>query len=611
MAFESWSGAMPYERYQRLDVWKGQQRVPFRRRNWSQRTTEAFRPERVYTLLIDSKPVSECSMAEGQERGEFVVDSEALTAGWQTLDIDGLADGESCPVWFAFVPGASPAFMPVCTGSYDVASSPGANHEHVWAWKPARYTPGGHPLPPRSYDPAPEVTADVRVDMLVPGEGGNIRHANVSADGIVSSFNRQAYFFDDLTRKFPRVALMDGPRGVGTVCMPTHIEVGRATQTADTNSAPMLNIYVCDPWRLMRVTDSGHVTTLVGYRHHGMPSHWADEPGATLELVGDWRAIPEDRRGFHELWGMAWDSATLAVGGEPIDGREPHLVGPACVVTDSQNNRVCLIEFDPRSHETPAKVTEFATGLMDPWDVVEWRDEFIVSERNANRIIALDKRGSFRRVVIGADPTLPGSASLQVGNPRRMVGTGSLAEIQQQRCLGPEGLFVQDDWLYFGSFVQRQLRRLHLVDGRLEVVSDLTLDGNSVFVKFALSDGAFGPRGTAWVQTWSLNYSAHQGGALPDGTRWPLSRQVPWGSSGYGSAVGVGGGRLYLGSSDYGLRRYSAGPTWNRDRYLSEASAYKAQRLDVTHGPQGFGAGDLAGDYMREVNGILHAETLP
>lgn len=598
VAFETWSAGVPYERHQRLDVLSGV--LPFRRRNWSQKTTDTFRPAKTYTLLIDGAALAECAMAEGQERGEFVVDPSRFT-GWLTLDIGGLSDGETCPVWFAWAGGSS-GVMPVCTGSYDVASSPGANHEHVWLWKPARYAPKAHPLPPRDYQYTATPTTDVRVDLLVPGTGGNVRHACVSTEGVVSSFNRQAYFFDDLTRKFPRMALMDGPRGVGTLCMPTHIDVGRATQTADPNSAPMLNVYVTDPWRLMRVSDSGHVTTLAGYRHRGMPSLWTDEPGASLELVGDWSAIPEDRRGFHELWGMAWDSDTLKVGGDPIDGREPHLIGPACVVADSQNNRVCRIEFDPRSHDTPAKVTEFWGG-NDPWDVVAWRDEFIVSERAANRIVALDKAGNLKRVVIQRDPSKPGDAVLRVGNPRKMVGVGSVAELQAQPCLGPEGLFVQDDWLYFGSFVQRQIKRVHLVDGRVELFLTPVLDGNSAFIKFALSDGTFGPRGSAWVQTWSLSNSAHQGATLPDGSRWTLTRQVPWGSAGYGSAVGVGGGRLYVGTSEYGLRRYSVGPAWNRDRYQAEAKTYEAARLDVIHDPLGFSAPEVP-PYMREVNAV-------
>jgi hypothetical protein len=49
-------------------------------------------------------------------------------------------------------------------------------------------------------------------------------------------------------------------------------------------------------------------------------------------------------------------------------------------------------------------------------------------------------------------------------------------------------------------------------------------DGNSQFVKIALSDGTFGPRGTLFIWTFSNRDLGMPVVFLPDGTRWTLKR---------------------------------------------------------------------------------------
>lgn len=603
VCFETWHAISRYERYQRLEVWRGAQ-AQVRAIGISISAGGVVQPllSPSYTLIVDG--VEAATAAPDGSRVTFAVDLSNVAPGWHTLELGGLADGETCPTWFAYREGsAQPALMPVCTGSYDLAKG---SPPHYWAWVPTRYTPTAAPLPAGpgvSFGDARPPSA-FRAWPHVPGKTANIVRPAITADGVVCTFNMQSYFFSDLIRPLPKVHLLDGPRGVGTVGMLTHISIGKATQTADPNSAPRLNVYACDPWRFMRIEDDGTVTTLAGYRHAGIASQYQDQPGATLELVGDWSAVPEDRRGFHELWGMAWDSDTLPVGGEPIDGREPHLVGPVCVLADSQRNRLTRLEFNPRDHNPP-RVTEFATGLSDPWDVVEYGAEWIVSERTAHRITAIHKQTGARRVI------LQGAALATVGTDRNVRRTAALDVVRAEPCVAPEGLYVLGDWLYFGSLAQADVRRLHMQTGELQVVCYPHMDGNSRYCKIAVSDGTFGPAGTVFAQTWSNAKRADERAYLPDGTHWNLPGAAQLGHGGYGAAVAVGDGRLYTGSSDEGMVRYTLGSPINAALYAQGQDEFYGAGLQLLHGqagisPYGYAAPfgvSAAIDYFLTING--------
>ena len=616
VCFDSWHASSRYERFQRLVRWTGNRaQVRIIGINLVNGGGANTLGSARYTLLIDG--VERASAAPSGSAAVFDVPLAELSTGWHELDLAGLAPGETCPKWFAYLhrPGApAPDLMPVCTGSYELTHAP--YPPHSWAWVPTRYTPKAAPLAPRAYPPVTDPRA-VHWSQLVPGDGANINRPNVSAEGIWNTFNQQAYDWLLLIDKLPKLALLDGPRGVGTCSMVTHISIGTGRFEDRPDSPLMLNIYATDPWRVFRVGDDGTIKTLAGYRHKGPGGHWKDDK-ANLELVGDWSAIPEARRGFHELWGLAWDSSTLVVDASaaPIpeeQGRKPHVGNPACVVSDSQNNRLCRIEFDGRSHATPAKVTEFAVNLADPWDVVEWRDEFIVSEQSADRIIALDKAGKFKRVVLQRDPANPARS----GNTwtRKAFAVGAQAQVMAQPCIAPTGLFVLDDWLYWGSLLQGQVRRVHLVTGATDVACSARTDANSRFVKVAVSDGTFGPRGTVFACSWSNSGVPEHGGTKSDGAFWQMQRPLPaWATTSYRTAVAVGGGRMYVASAQEGITRISArlpgDVVGDEALYVAGRAEYEARTLRLLHGvaghsPYGFAApaGSAALKHYLQLNG--------
>jgi hypothetical protein len=599
VCFDTWHASGLYERFQRLVVWEGQDTtVRLIRRNLAQdRTIPDYRPARRYRLLVDGVERAVADLAEGAGDAVFRLPLAGLAAGWHELDIGGLADGETCPRWFAFLrrDGTQPDMMPVCTGTYDISKSRAAS-EHAWAWVPSRYQPTPSPLAAAPHPHFSDTAAELVLQPMGYHIEGNVHFPNVDRRGVVSTFGLHSYFYDDFISRYPRLALLDGPRGVGALSMATHIDIGTATRDADPASPPLRNIYVTDPWRLMRIADDGHITTLAGWRHKGMASHYRDtergtrkgQPGATLELVGDWSAVPPARRGFHELWGMAWDQASLQPDptAAPIaaeNNRRPHVGHPACFVSDSQNDRVCRIEFDGRSHATPAKVTEFLSGLADPWDVVTWNGSLIVSERRAHRIAQYDvKTGALQRVLLAGAPLATINAT-----SRRVSTTAPLADLRAQPCVAPEGLYLLDDWLYFGSFAQRQVRRVHLVSGRQEVVvAEAPLSGNSKFVKIAVSDGSFGPRGTVFIQSW--DNGAPKTGFLPDGGQWKF-RLSGFNVDGYGTAVAVRNGRMYFGTSRYGIWRVAKGQPMDARLFKQGHDDYVAAHHKLMHGTGGFG----------------------
>ncbi len=586
VCFADWHGiGANYQREQMLTVWApGMVRVPANRRELSD-AVGVYAPARTYTLLVDGAEVAGTAVPDGVLTFGWSFDASGLAHGWHTLSIGGLSDGECCPTWFAFMDRGLGAVdtMPVCTGSYDLSQHriDSVWAEHAWWFAPAAWGPVAAPLPARQGEyPPVTVATPIRAEWLAPGNAGTVVLPS-ERNGIRHTMQRQAYYWEDATRQMPRVLLRDGPRGVGTVVMPTHIDIGVATQAVD-DPRPINNVYVLDPWRLCRVTDAGRITTLVGWRHPGL----SDTP----ELVGDWSAIPADRRGLWEAWGMAWVASTLATDTDaapiPAEGdRQPHRVAPACLITDTQHNRVLRVDFDARAHDVPPRVTEWMAGLSDPWDIVPWDGRYLISERGAHRIIEVDASGAIVRTVVQGEP---GALVRLQASPRRMQRLGALDAIRAQSCIGPEGLAVMDDWLYWGSYCQGQVRRVHLRTGEMQVVvADGVTDGNSKFVKLAVSDGTFGPRHAVAVQTWSVGIDK---GArtlyLPGGGTWRAGGADPWGT-GYGSAVAIGDGRMYAGSSQYGLLRYAAGQPWDRALWAKGEKDFEARHGKVRWGALG------------------------
>lgn len=596
VCIESWHRDGRYERFQRIERWTGDAaRVTIRRFNFAQGGAAVPLAGLAYTLLVDGQEVASVAVAPGSTSAVFQVPLANVSAGWHRIQIGGLTDGETAPTWFALrvVPGMElPATMPVCTNSYDIT------HEslgvHAWAMVPARYTPKPKPLPAREYAPV-KLGDALAADLLVPGQSAQINRPARTKEGALCTFNSQAYHWEDVLRKTPFVHLLDGPRGVGALSMVTHIGVGQGRREDRPDSPLMGNIYACTPWSVVRVDQTGRIDTLAGFRHSPLPGYWLDP--AQHELVGDWSAIPAERRGFRELWGMAWAPETLRVDATaaPIPsegGRAPHATRPTMVVTDTQHNRLVQITFDPRAHGVPPVITELAT-MADPWDVVDWRGSWIVSERGADRVVQMGRDGKVQRFIIEMDPALPGKAATSASTRTAYLTAGTLADARRQPVMRPEGLYIVDDWLYIGSLVQQQVIRVHLETLERQVVCQPRVDANGRYFKLAVSDGSFYEDGTVFLQQWSNNWVAQAVAYRPDGSQMLLPASSDWHHGGYGAAVAVGHGRLYVASSAEGIvrirKRLPDDKPPNGPQYRRGKAEYDKAALRLIHGPLGFG----------------------
>jgi hypothetical protein len=548
-----------------------------------------------YTLTCDGQNLASVSPPSGSIRAAFQVDLSAISDGWHIFDIVPSEGGETpVPFWMYVLKGGSPgsqAWAPTQTGSF------GHQREEKWVAKwgrvPAQITAAGWPIALRTttHFSHPAKPAELFRRDLAPGINGDPPYLHRTDAGMLTCLGVHGYAWDNIIAKLPPVIIRDGPRGIGTVVGPTHVEIGSAAPAGSLRG----NVYFTDSWRLGKVKPNGEVVTLVGYRH----------TMAGLELVGDWSAIPAERRGFHELWGLAWDKRTFPIdeSAAPIpseNNEKPHVTGIVAFVADSQNNRVCKILFDARSHSTPAKVTEFLTGLQDPWDVVYHDGVLFVSERMSHRIAAYDATtGQYLRTVV------QGAALATVGKYRYVNTLSTLSAIRAERCVAPEGLYIMDDWLYFGSIAMQQVRRVHIKTGELQVAATLAeLPPKTNYFKIAVSDGTFGPRGSIFVSTWDVERGGGPYCFLSDGTPWSIwvagshpfteGRGGRWRGLGYSTCVGSGSGRLLCGSADYGLVEITlaqSGDPAMIDHKLYEAGKveYEEFGFRLTHGIDGYG----------------------
>lgn len=553
-----------------------------------------------YTLLIDGVTAATVTPASGANTIDFTVDATALAPGWHELRVVPSIAGESCLPYFALVAHgdvAGPsAWTPLARGSYWLSQRPPL---YQFGKAPAVYAPTPRPLAKRQRIEFSAIVpgAELHAAQLVPVRFGDTHRVCQTRDGALTSFANQPYHWAQMVAKLPTVPLLDGPRGVGTVCMATHLEVGTA---APPSLGFVNNTYFCDPWRVGKIREDGTVVTLAGYRHRGIATHWQDQP--QVELVGDWSAIPPERRGFRELWGMAWDERTFVTdeGAEPIQAEKnlkPHITGIVVFVADSQNSRICKLEFDPRSHATPPKVTEHITGLSDPWDVQCADGVLYVSERQAHRIAAYDATtGAFLRVVV------QGEALALVDKNREVVRLAALDACRTAVAVAPEGIALQDGWLYWGSKAQAQVKRVHLIDGAVEAHSTLRVDDNTKFVKLAVSDGTFGPRGLVACATWSNgDYGWPQIKRKGDSTwsMWSLGDDAQLGRIAgqpagfvYVSAVAFGGGQMLFGGANEGIVRVTRKLPVDTATSASAKAGYKQwidRGYDLLHGSSGHG----------------------
>jgi hypothetical protein len=586
----------------------------------------AVQPGQSYRLLIDGAELARAEpSAASSAMQEFAVDVSSLSEGWHWLDIQGAAGDTGVPFAAYVMHGSQPVpqpMVPVTTGSF--AHKFHTNGLHHWGLVPGQFAPTRIPLPARRVVPFADAPSDraqfvkteiapVRwpADMNRPNiSTGTAAHPGLTA-GLLTTGDLQYYFKHNFFGKLPRVVCLDGPRGMATASWLTHIELGVPLPDGTTRG----NIYCADPWSIFKLDKAGRKTTLAGYRHAMLGAHFADT-NPRLELVGDWSAVPPERRGFHELWRFDWDSRTLATAGPaiPNDGNgnqpeDPHATGPVMFAADTQNNRVCRLEFDPRSHAAPCKITEFITGLRDPWAVRYHSGSLYVSERLGHCIKEFDATtGALIRTV------LQGPALSSVSASRQPTRLATLPVIRTHDIVGPEDIEIQADadgvWLYFGSWAMSQIRRVNLSTGQVQVcVPELFLDGNALFVKIAISDGTFGPRGSLFSVTWSAA-NAGFSNALPEGwrrigatswERWDYYRGnegaehgLPWPNrmNGYPTAVAAGHGRLLWSGAHDGLamltRRLPEDARLD-GRYAAGRAKWISAGYYLTHGHHGWG----------------------
>lgn len=618
-----------YERGQTAVVWTGSgpKTLEIKSYNFGGGGADTPLTAANYTLLIDGQTHS--TVARGTApRATFTVDRDALVEGWHWFDVVG-GPNETCiplPI-FMLKSATAPEqqLMPVVVHSHDMLFPvPGMHEDKIWAitqadqglihygMVPARFAPTINPLAPRVFPNVPGVTIANQMvcRQIAPSRMSDIHRTTRLNNGLLTTSGTQYYHWSDFVAKLPIWQIHDGPRGEGTIAAATHLQIGRDDK-----------VYGLDPWRMFRVDADGHVHTLVGFRNTKPARGPWESPRAThpttnwtqidgLELVGDWSAIPPERRGFHETWGMAWQPKTLAVNeaAAPIvsQGNEkPHIVGPVAFITDTQNNRVIKVRFSATDRSAPAVVTEFITGLADPWDCVcSAQDELYVSERTAHRIQVYNAdTGAFIRTLISGQDL----AYIDTNRDPRFRPGQSLATAQAANCVLPEGLYLLGDSIYFGSRVMSQVRELNRHTGALLRTENIWTDGNSKYCKVAVSDGTFGPPGTIFIVTWSNRRYGYPHAYLPPSAIPPNyaygnelsffgspNRGKIWADGGYSTSVAVGNGRLLCSYVQEGLTEVSmfttADPLPPNAAVLREGAAdYWRRGFRTLYGNNGWG----------------------
>ncbi len=569
-----------------------------------------------YVLLCDGDEIARTTVGEVsgkgyKERGVFSVELDELSPGWHVFDIQG-APEETCAFWPVYILNEDDEpindFYPVCTGSHSLGGG-----LHKIEWVPATYQPTVFPLERRVYEPFEQALdrTELWTEALVPMRKGDTHHPCVDDNGIESTFNKQSYKWTGMIDQNPPFVMKDGERGAGTITCPTHIEIGIANCD---ETGPVGNCYVLEPTRFCVVRETGKVTTICGSVHDDLPPYYRSDRSNNTRLVGDWSAVED--KGMQEAWGMCWDSETLKINedAEKIPVRpggpllHPHFTNPVAYIADSMKDRVLRLEFDMQSHETEPVVTEFLTGT-DMWDCVEYKPDpdalgtIIVSVRGEHQIneYAIDT-GEFIRTIVQGQP-------LAITTPQRLIQlTAPLETVKAADTVLPEGLYIMDDWLYFGSAAQRQIKRVHLQTGEIQLLWDDVTDGKGQYHKIAISDGTFGPRGTIFVCSWAkANFGGPKIGLIdPEtgmvGRGWNITRStsksIARGAGGdidsmiWNTAVAVRNGRCVYGAANEGLYSLSKlqpdDPRFDQARFNAGRSIYR-EKYQLKHGQYGFG----------------------
>ncbi len=539
------------------------------------------------TLTFDGQSVATKGVVPANTGVTFMPDLTNVSEGWYFANVTGLDDSWTVINYPVYVlKGAiaqSPTKIPVTTGSHTLAFTDPPVYQYGYV--AARHDPTKVQYPAREY-PAFS-TIPVRHNLiftsLVPARPGDGTRPLITKEGVWTAANRQNYFYYDFEQGTPMLPMLDGPRGVGSCISPAFMGIGKA---APASTGPIGNVYFIESWRFGKVSKDGAVVTLAGWRHKNMASYRSDPN--TLELVGDWSAIPQSRFGFAQPWGMAWDERSLIVdeNAEPIPDEhnlKPHLgAGPVALISDTFHHRIVKLQFSATSHAIPPIVTEFIPPgtLSEPWAIIAipGTRELVVSDRKHNRLCVFD------------------------------MDTAAL--LRTLLTPQPEGLDFLDGHLYYASVLTKSIRKIEWATGIDTLVAGPSTPGsglnywinnNSRYMHIAVGDGTFGPRGAIAVATWSNIYYGYPLLFAPDGRnidyvnpQGPIKGvPKPLGLTSYNSSVAIGQGRLVFSSAEEGLHVASLAlptdPILDQAKYAAGAAQYKARGLVLTHGPGGYG----------------------
>jgi hypothetical protein len=359
-----------------------------------------------------------------------------------------------------------------------------------------------------------------------------------------------------------------------------------------------------------------------------------------IVICGDWDpSIPVNKRFPWESWGFAFwmpsvfNHSPPNIDLPPFGFLPPHTAnftltnggpitfhGPVAFSTCRMGRILKYQFFVQPPHNIlgsePPYVTEFVTGLVDPWGLAIDEDDddgslpyIFITERQKHRISvysAID--GSLIEHVLTNDNALADPLNPTAGGPYgymdpqnrrwRWVGTtygedasGNCANFPQLWAdvdahggiLAPEGVFYQDGWIYYAAMALNQVRRVSYV-ASLTGVPKYTIQVcifiksfpiQSKWLEIKLSDGSFGPRSTIFTTTFDNQVTGYARAFIPfvgpdptTGNTVTHSREWiykkyggdalsggggMWDDVSYPTGVAVNNGRIIMGSSAPGL----------------------------------------------------------
>jgi hypothetical protein len=380
---------------------------------------------------------------------------------------------------------------------------------------------------------------------------------------------------------FPSV---DGPRGKGRVIHPTDAQPSR-----------MLGSHFLDHMSFGHCHADGYVQ-----RHFGWLIDWPypqyqeeDLIKSMRRLIGNWDAVPPEKRGLDRSWTWVWDPRTVKRGtGAPIvnDGRNmngvlepPHDTGPTVLLARPQPHHNDLLEavYDPQSHQTPPKLRIGIEGLYGPWGVTITEDGIVmITEQFANRISAYQRNldGTYTKLwELGGIPRPQGIDHDGQGN------------------------------VYVGSLLMRSVYRFNMETRALELFKPVAWTAKSFFVSVHVNRDP--ETGGVYICASSGNEAANYGNPetwLPDGTKvnpFPAS-YAPHGWKGgntatYSAPARTGWRVMVRGGSDVGLLKwrrkrpgdidFAAAGYWDSTgfhrQFTDDAGKWNAEGFHLVYGP--------------------------